>query len=133
MESIVEALADSKHGFAVFALGILVLLLTLVIIQVIKLVMGVYADRQAEKNKAVEKEQGKTDKEITEVSLALQQNTAMVREVKIKLELIERELHDLQRIKADSDSLFTAIKVLAGPKWEKISKAIQADKAIKGR
>lgn len=49
------------------------------------------------------------------------------RELNVRLMNIERNMGELLKYKRDLRNLFTAVKVLAGPKWSGISKSIADD------
>lgn len=72
------------------------------------------------------KEDG-SEKQISKLDLALTQNTQAVRELRIQVQLLERELMEVHKFKADSQKLFSAIKIMAGKQWPRVRKAMEED------
>ena len=100
--------------------GILVILCLNLLAKVGEFVFGLLK----EKNKI-------SDHEITKISLVLGQNSQEMRELKaelrIQIGMLEREIAEMKKFKNDIQKVFSAIKIIAGPKWPKIRRAIQED------
>lgn len=111
-----NSLIDSEHGIAALLASIAVVLCLHLVLGIGKLVLTAF-------KKKVEK----SDTEITQISLALHQNTEAVRELRIQIGVLERELKDMHKVKVDTQRLFSAVKIMAGKKWVEIRKAIAAD------
>ena len=67
-----------------------------------------------------------TDGEISKIDLALTQNTQAVRELRIQVQLLERELGEVHKFKSDSQKLFSAIKIMAGKRWPEVQHQVAA-------
>ncbi len=75
----------------------------------------------------LKKKNEQAEKNVTEISLALQQNTGAVRELRIQMGILERELGEIHKFKIDTKRLFSAVKIMAGPKWSQVRKAMEDD------
>lgn len=107
---------DAQHGLSGLLTGVVVLLSLHLVASLGKFIFGL-----------LKKKDEFTDQQITKISLALTQNTDAVKELRIHLGMLERDIADLAKIKIDTNNLFSAVKFIAGPKWAAISKAIKAD------
>lgn len=107
-----EALIESQHGVT-----------ALIIILALHLVakMGEFLFHLLKK-----KTEG-SDHQITRLDLALTQNTQVVRELRIQIQQLERELGDVHKLNADIQKLFSAVKYMAGKKWPEIHKKLTQD------
>jgi hypothetical protein len=69
--------------------------------------------------------------EMSRIDFALIQNTNAIRELKIQTELLAREVADLNKMKSelkiDVQKVFTAVKIMAGPKWSEVRKKLSQD------
>jgi hypothetical protein len=110
----------SEHGFAVLLVGVIILLALNLITRVGEFVF-----------KLIEKKNHGTDTQIREITMTLTQNTDAVREVRVILSVIQQELGEVKKFKADTDLAFTAIKKLAGKDWPKLRKAIEEERPPK--
>lgn len=107
---------DSQHGVGVLLVSIALLLCFQLIARV-----GEFLWKLSAKKAEV------SDKTVSEISLALSSNTNAVRELRIQMGILERELGEIQKFKTDRNRLFAAVKALAGPKWAEIRKAMAED------
>ncbi len=111
-----ENLLESQHGIAAILASIAVLLCLHFLKGVGEFLFELF------KKKAED-----TGKEITQISLALNQNTQAVRDLRIQIGVLERELVEVHKFKSDSQKLFSAIKIIAGKRWPDVRKAMEED------
>lgn len=78
--------------------------------------------------KEQEKEKVNYDYQITKIDLTLTQVNESVRDLRVQLGMLERELADVGKFKSDSQALFSAIKFMAGEDWPSVRKAIDDDR-----
>ncbi len=111
-----ESLLDSQHGVSYILTSIAVLLCLHLFKGVGEFLFELF------KKKAED-----TGKEISEISLALTQNTQAVRELRIQIGILERELSEVHKFKTDTQRVFAAIKFMAGKRWPIVRKAMEED------
>jgi hypothetical protein len=111
-----DGLIDTQHGPVVLLASLLIMFCIHIVISVGKLLFEIF-----------KKKEEKSDRNLNEVSLALQQNTNAVRELRIQLGILEREISEIQKYKLNVNRLFAAVKIMAGPKWQDIKKEIVDD------
>lgn len=118
MEKVLEATIDQHSGSGVLTAIVLVLCLHL-LFGIGKFVFSLF------KHKAEN-----SDKQITQHSLELTQNTQALRELRIQLGVIERELIDMRKHGPDINKVFSAVKFIAskaGYEWSEVRKAMEDD------
>lgn len=101
-----------EHG----VLGLLIILALQFVLSLFKLLWAVFKGKEKS-----------TDAQITKIDLTLTQFDNAVRELRVQIGLFERELIEVHKFKADSQKLFSAIKIMAGKDWPKIRKAMEED------
>lgn len=111
-----ENLIDTQHGFSVLLVSIIVLLAFQLLARVGEFLWKLSTQRSSS-----------TDSEITKIDLALTQNTQAVRELRIQIGILERELAEVHKFKSDSQKLFSAVKIMAGKRWPEVRKAMEDD------
>lgn len=112
-----EGIIDAQHGP-------IVLLGTIAVFMCLHLVLGTGRFLfELFRKKAESSEQ-----KVSEISMALRQNTEAVRELRVQISVFEQELRALKSLKVDTEQMTSAIKFLAGKRWPSIRKAIEADK-----
>lgn len=122
-----ENLVDVKSGLT----GLLVILSCHLVLIVIKMVLAAFKEKEATLRKELTKNNSDSEKELTEISMALRQNTDAIRELMVKFSVLEQEFGRLGNLKGDVQQLSALIKALAGPKWPKLRKAVADDAAPK--
>jgi hypothetical protein len=115
---LIENLIDTQHGLPTLLAGIIILLSLHLFAKIGEFIFGLL------------KKEKKTDHlQINEISLALSRNTEAIRELKGELRIqigqFEREMAGLRKDKADRAHLLSGIKILAGPRWAKVRKAME--------
>lgn len=111
-----EGLVQNQHGISYFMVGAIVLLALNIFARVGEFLW----------NLATHKSKS-TDTEISKIDLALTQNTQAVREVRIQIGMLERELNEVRKLNADIQKLFSALKIMAGKRWPEVRKAMEDD------
>lgn len=111
-----ENLIDSQHGVAVLLVSIVVVLALQLVARVGEFLFNFYKEKRAEDSQ-----------EITKIDLSLTQNTQVMRELRIQVQQLERELGDVHKLNADIQKLFSALKFMAGKKWTEVKKAMEED------
>lgn len=111
-----EALLDAQHGAATLLVGLIVILALHLVMKVGELIWDIIKDKNKD---------SKT--EITEISMALRQNTDAVRELRVQISVLQQELVELQKLKIDTSKLFSAVKIMSGKRWPNLRKAVEAD------
>jgi len=111
-----EGLIDTQHGAGVLLVGLIIILALHLFMSMGKFAFEVFRKKEETK-----------EKNFTEVSLALNQNTHAVRELRIQLGILEREINEMTELKTSVNRLFSAIKIVAGPKWPEVRKEISDD------
>jgi len=76
----------------------------------IKIVLDHFTKKRLKEDSELKSKELNQDESIRQFTLALERNT-----------------QSLNKLSTDLQRLFTAVKLLAGPKWNKISKVIQQD------
>jgi len=108
-----ENLVDTQHGTGVLLVGLMVIMC-----------LHFFSFWGKFLFELLRKKEEKKDREITEVSLALTQNTNAVREFRIQLGILEREIADVQKFKINLDRCFGVVKKVAGDRWSAIIKEV---------
>lgn len=111
-----EALIDSEHGVAVLLAGITVVLCLHLFLKIGEFLWEIFK----------KKNEG-SEEHISKIDLALTQNTRAVQELRIQVQLLERELIEVHKFKSDSQKLFSAVKIMAGKQWPRVRKAMEED------
>ena len=107
---------DSQHGVTVLLASIVIVLCFQFIAKIGEIIWDVFR-----------KKGEMSEKIITEMSMALRANTEAVRELRVQLSVIDQELTEMKKFKVDARRLFAAVKVIAGPKWAEVRKAMEED------
>lgn len=111
-----EAIIDTQHGAGVLLVGVVIILSLHLFMNMAKFLFELLRKKEETK-----------EKNFTEVSLALRQNTEAVRELRIQLGILEREISEMQKLKINVNRLFGVVKIIAGPKWPDIKKRAADD------
>lgn len=106
----------AKHGIE----GLVIILCVHLVFNVGKFVFHLFDKKRADTEKA-------TDHKITKLDLTLQQFDGAVRELRVQIGLLEKELIEVHKFKSDSQKLFSAVKILAGKRWPEVRKALLED------
>ncbi len=111
-----ESLIDSQHGPAILLASLVVILALNFFAKIGEFVFNMFK----------KKSEG-VDQEITKIDISLTQNTQVMRELRIQVQQLERELSDVHKLNADIQKLFSALKYLAGKKWPEVKKVMAED------
>ena len=112
-----EHFVDSEHGASVMLAGLVVLLALHLIAKVGEFLWELLKNKDEKK-----------DRDLTEVSLALQANSEAVRELRVQIGILQVELTKVSEVHHHTQKLFSAVKYLAGPKWPRIRKHLETEK-----
>ncbi len=72
----------------------------------------------------------KTDdaqQQMSRIELALQQNTQAVRDIRIQMGVLDRDLSKVHDLSKDIQNISSAVKYMAGKRWPAIRKAVADD------
>lgn len=67
------------------------------------------------------------DQSISQIDLALTANTRAMNELRIQMQLLEREMAVVHKLSGNVQELFTGIRYLSGPDWSEVRKAMKED------
>ena len=111
-----ETVIDSQHGTTVLLAGIAIVLVLNLVVSIGKFFVQALA-KKSESN----------DHHITKIDMTLGQVNESVKELRLQIGHLDRELVEVRKFKSDSQKLFSAIKILAGEDWPKVRKGIEDD------
>jgi hypothetical protein len=106
----------AKEGFA----GLIIVLCLHLLFNIGKFVYHFFEKKRTDVERA-------TEHKITKVDLTLQQLSDATRELRVQIGLLEAELKEVHKFKADSKKLFSAVKIMAGKRWPEVRKAMLED------
>ncbi len=111
-----EGFIDSQHGVSVLLASVVVMLALHLVAKIGEFLFDL-----------LKKKEHGSERQVAGIELSLTQNTQAVRELRMQVQLLERELIEVHKFKADSQKLFSAIKIIAGAKWPRVRKAMEED------
>lgn len=107
-----ESLVDSQHGSTALIAGLVIILALHLVMKVGEMVFEIYRDKNKD-----------SKNEITEISMALRQNTDAVRELRVQISFLQQELEAVKKLKIDTDKLFSIVKEsMPRKKWQSLRK-----------
>lgn len=68
-----------------------------------------------------------SDSKVQQISDALNLNTSANNELRLKLEILQVSIGDINRLKVDIQKLFSVVKIIAGKRWPEVRKAMEED------
>lgn len=116
-----EGILDSQHGTAILLVSIVVVLGLQLVARIGEFVFKLLTHKSKT-----------TDSQITKIDLSLTQNTQALRDLRIQIGILEREIAEIDRFRSDLQKIFAIVKALAGKRWVEIKKAVENDSLPKG-
>jgi hypothetical protein len=111
-----DNLIDSQHGIGMLLATVVIFLGLHFILNTAKLVISLLKEKSDGSNQ-----------HLTKLDLTLAQVNDSVRDLRIQLGILERELGEVHKFKSDTQKIFSAIKFMAGEDWPRIRKALEED------
>ena len=109
-----ENLIDSQHGVAILLVSIVAVLGLQLVARVGEFVFNFLTHKSKT-----------TDSQITKIDLSLTQNTQALRELRIQIGILEREIAKIDRFSSDLKNISSIVRALAGKNWLKVKKTAE--------